>query len=134
MTIKSGVYYKYLAQRRTSVGNRGIALHLEKEPFMLLFDDMFLTGGNEQLNIRFDPSISSFKRVVSEAKVDAIGSKYPYITKNANIGYRQFPIGGTITHLMDNANLITSREKIFGDSLQNYKEFNEENRINDFND
>ena len=134
MTIKSGVYYKYLAQRRTSVGNRGIALHLEKEPFMLLFDDMFLTGGNEQLNIRFDPNISSFKRVVNEAKVDTIGSKYPYITKNANTGYRQFPIGGLITHLMDNANLITSREEIFKDSLQNYKEFNEENRINDFND
>ena len=41
MTIKSGIYYKYLAQRRTSTGQRGIALHLEKEPFMLLFDDMF---------------------------------------------------------------------------------------------
>ena len=134
MTIKSGVYYKYLAQRRTSVGQRGIALHLEKEPFMLLFDDMFLTGGNEQLNIRFDPSVSSFKRVVSEAKIDTIGSKDPHVTRNANTGYRQFPIGGTITHLMDNANLITSCEEVFKDSLQNYKEFNEEHRINDFND
>ena len=134
MTIKSGVYYKYLAQRRTSTGQRGIALHLEKEPFMLLFDDMFLTGGNQQLNIRFDPSISSFKRVVSEAKTDTIGSKYPHVTRNANTNYRQFPIGGTITHLMDNTNLITSREEVFKSSLQNYNEFNEENRINDFND
>lgn len=134
MTIKSGVYYKYLAQKRTSAGYRGIALHLEKEPVMLLFDDMFITGEDGQLNIRFDPSISSFKRVVNESKTDSIGSKYPYITRNANTGYRQFPIGGTITHLMDISNLLTSKGEIYQDSLQSYKEFNEENRINDFND
>ena len=135
-TIKSGIYYKYIAQRRSSVGNRGVAIHAEGEPFMMLFDDMYLTGGDGQLNIRFDPSVSSFKRTVSESRTDTIGSKYPYIKRNGYVEYRQFPIGGTITHLMDPSHLITSREKIFRDSLDNYTEFNKDKnvRIDDFND
>lgn len=135
-TIKSGVYYKYIAQRRSSIGNRGIAIHAEGEPFMMLFDDMYLTGGDGQLNIRFDPSVSSFKRTVSESRTDTIGSKYPYIKRNGYVEYRQFPIGGTITHLMDPSHLITSKEEIFRDSLDNYTEFNKDKnvRIDDFND
>ena len=135
-TIKSGVYYKYIAQRRSSVGNRGIAIHAEGEPFMILFDDMYLTGGDGQLNIRFDPSITSFKRTVSESRTDTIGSKYPYIKRNGYVEYRQFPIGGTITHLMDPSHLITSKEEIFRDSLDYYNEFNKDKnvRIDDFND
>lgn len=135
-TIKSGVYYKYIAQRRSSIGNRGVAIHAEGEPFMMLFDDMYLTGGDGQLNIRFDPSVSSFKRTVSESRTDTIGSKYPYIKRNGYVEYRQFPIGGTITHLMDPSHLITSREEIFRDSLENYTEFNKDKniRIDNFND
>lgn len=135
-TIKSGVYYKYIAQRRSSIGNRGVAIHAKGEPFMMLFDDMYLTGGDEQLNIRFDPSVSSFKRTVSESRTDTIGSKYPYIKRNGYVEYRQFPIGGTITHLMDPSHLITSREEIYKDSLDNYTEFNKDKnvRIDDFND
>ena len=135
-TIKSGIYYKYIAQKRSSVGNRGVAIHAENEPFMILFDDMYLTGGDGQLNIKFDPSINSFKRTVSESRTDTIGSKYPYIKRNGYIEYRQFPIGGTITHLMDPSHLITSREEVFRDSLDHYNEFNKDKniRINDFND
>ena len=135
-TIKSGVYYKYIAQRRSSIGNRGVAIHAKGEPFMMLFDDMYLTGGDGQLNIRFDPSLNSFKRTVSESRTDTIGSKYPYIKRNGYIEYRQFPIGGTITHLMDPSHLITSREEVFKDSLDNYTEFNKDKniRIDDFND
>ena len=130
------MYYKYIAQRRSSVGNRGIAIHAEDEPFMMLFDDMYLTGGDGQLNIRFDPSVSSFKRTVSESRTDTIGSKYPYIKRNGYVEYRQFPIGGTITHLMDPSHLITSKEEMFRDSLDNYIEFNKDKnvRIDDFND
>ena len=135
-TIKSGVYYKYIAQRRSSIGNRGIAIHAKGEPFMMLFDDMYLTGGDGQLNIRFDPSVSSFKRTVSESRTDTIGSKYPYIKRNGYVEYRQFPIGGTITHLMDPNHLITSKEEVFKDSLNYYTEFNKNKniRIDDFND
>ena len=135
-TIKSGVYYKYLAQKRTSIGNRGVAIHAIDEPFMLLFDDMYLTGDDGQLNIRFDPSITSFKTTVSESRTDTIGSKYPFIKKNGAVEYKQFPIGGTITHLMDPSSLITSKKEIFRDSLSYYEEYNKDKdvRIDDFND
>lgn len=135
-TIKSGVYYKYIAQKRTSVGIRGVAIHPIGEPFMILFDDMYLTGGDGQLNIRFDPSITSFKRTVSESRTDTIGSKYPYIKRNGYVEYKQFPIGGTITHLMDPSHLLTSKEEVFRDSLDYYNEFNKDKdvRIDDFND
>lgn len=135
-TIKSGVYYKYIAQKRTSVGIRGVAIHPIGEPFMILFDDMYLTGGDGQLNIRFDPSITSFKRTVSESRIDTIGSKYPYIKRNGYVEYKQFPIGGTITHLMDPSHLLTSKEEVFRDSLDYYNEFNKDKdvRIDDFND
>jgi hypothetical protein len=103
---------------------------------MILFDDMYLTGDDGQLNIRFDPSVSSFKIVTNESKTDTIGSQYPYIKKNGAVKYKQFPIGGTITHLMDPANLITSKEEVFRDSLSYYEEFNKDkkNRIDIFND
>ena len=135
-TVKSGIYYKYIAQRRNSIGNRGIAIHAKGEPFMMLFDDMYLTGGDGQLNIRFDPSINSFKRTVSESRTDTIGSKYPYIKRNGYVEYKQFPIGGTITHIMDPSHLITSKKEVFRDSLDNYNEFNKDKyvRIDDFND
>lgn len=134
-TIKSGVYYKYLAQKRSSVGNRGIALYAENAPFMILFDDMYLTGGDHQLRIKFDPSISSFKRTLMESRTETIGAKYPFIKRNGNTNYRQFPISGTISHLIDtNEHLLTSREEVFKDSLDNYNKFNEDNRINDYND
>ena len=135
-TIKSGVYYKYIAQKRTSVGIRGVAIHPIGEPFMILFDDIYLTGGDGQLNIRFDPSITSFKRTISESRIDTIGSKYPYIKRNGYVEYKQFPIGGTITHLMDPSHLLTSKEEVFRDSLDYYNEFNKDKdvRIDDFND
>lgn len=133
-TIKSGVYYKYIVQKRTSSGSRGVAVHAENEPFMMLFDDMYLTGGDAQLKIRFDPSVSSFRRSVSEARTETVGSKYPFIKRNGYINYRQFPIGGTITCLMDTSHLLTSREEIFKDSLENYNDFNKKNKINQYND
>ena len=91
------MWYKYCAQRRDSLGNRGIANYLEK-PIMLYFENMYLTGQGEQLNIKFNPAINSFKRQRSESKVDTIGSKYPFIKRNGYTDYKTFPISGTITH------------------------------------
>ena len=101
---------------------------------MILFDDMFLNAGGKQINLRFNPSVSSYQRTVAESKVDTIGNKYPFIKRNGHMNYRQFPIGGLISCIMDKDNLLTSKEEIFQDSLQYYEAFNEENRINDLND
>lgn len=133
-TIESGVWYKYCAQRRDTSGKRGIVLTLN-EPQMIVFDDMFLNAEGTQLCLRFDPQITSFKRTISEAKIDTIGSKYPFINRNGYMDYKEFPIGGLITCFMNHDNIFTSKEDMYGeDVLELYKDYNDKKRITDFND
>lgn len=65
------------------------------------FEDAFLYDGKRQLRIRYNPKISSFKKTVLETKIDTIGGKYPFIFRNGNVEYREFPISGLITLLSD---------------------------------
>ena len=133
-TIKSGVWYKYCAQRRDASGNRGIVLMLN-EPQMILFEDMFLNADGVQLNIRFNPQVTSFKRNVAESKTDTIGSKYPFIRRNGYMEYKEFQIGGLITCLMNNEEIFTSKEKMYGEEVvELYTAFNNKNKITDLND
>ena len=133
-TIESGVWYKYCAQKRDTSGKRGIVLTLN-EPQMIVFDDMFLNAEGTQLCLRFDPQITSFKRTISEAKIDTIGSKYPFINRNGYMDYKEFPIGGLITCFMNHDNIFTSKEDMYGeDVLGLYKDYNDKKRITDFND
>ena len=132
-TIKSGVWYKYCAQKRDSLGNRGVITKLD-EPVMIVFDHMYLNAENEQLNIKFNPQISSFKYVVSESVTTTIGSKYPFVKRNGYTYYRQFPISGLVSCLSDLDGLITTKEEIYQDTLELYNEYNEKNRITILND
>lgn len=132
-TIESGIWYKYCAQKRNGLGNRGVILEL-KEPVMMVFEDMFLVGDETQLKLKFDPQISSFKYVVAESKTDTIGSKYPFVKRNGYTKYRQFPISGLISHFMDKDKIFTSRENIFNESLDLYNEYNEQERVIPLND
>lgn len=132
-TIKSGVFYKYGIQKRSSSGLRGtlsIAQEMietegeENQPettdavVMIAFDDMFLTRDNKQLRIQFDPQISSFGYQISEAKLDTIGSQFPFIRRNGKMKYREFPISGQITHLSNIVNNLIKGERIREDSCR----------------
>ena len=50
--------------------------------------------------------LSSFKKDVLETKVDTLGSKYPFIFKNGQVEYKEFPISGLISYLSDEENLF----------------------------
>jgi hypothetical protein len=65
------------------------------------FEDMLLWDGERQLNIRFNPKVSSFKQTILETKQDTIGGKYPMFYRNGQVGYKDFPISGLISMLMD---------------------------------
>lgn len=73
------------------------------------FEDIFLYDGQRQLKIQFNPQVSSFKTVLQETKIDTIGSQYPFIYRNGNIEYKQFPVGGLISYLMDNDELFMQK-------------------------
>lgn len=134
-TVESGVWYKYRAQKRNKAGFRSSAVQLAN-PIMLDFEDMFLTTGEGQLKIRFDPQINSYAHTVSESRTETIGSQYPFIRRNGNVNYRTFPISGTITWFMDaRENLMhASKEDVYGSYANLYSQYNENNQITEYDD
>lgn len=150
VTAESGIWYHYCIQRRSQKGDRG-AIVKTNEPVMCLYDHIFLTRENCQLKIQFDPSLNSFKYNVTESQQVTLGSKFPFIKRNGNNYYRTFPIGGTISSLMDSlewddmyysngsfrhdsTSLFASRESLYGTSKELYDNYNEEHGIHQHQD
>lgn len=97
--VSQGVVYKYAVQ---AYNNTGLySTREETKEILIDFEDMFLSDGERQLRIRFNPKISSFKTTLLETKMDTIGGKYPFFFRNGNVGYKEFPISGLISMLMD---------------------------------
>lgn len=160
-TIKSGVWYKYGIQKENSTGFRGTFTQV-KQPVMCLFDDIFLTRKNAQLRINLNPSLNEFKYNVMESQQNPLGSKFPFIKRNSSNFFRTFPIGGLISSFMDTTDwydphfqiginnkgeeqgvfynnknqlkLFTSKEKIYKNSKDLYKQYNNDNNINQYQD
>lgn len=126
-TVESGILYKYaLFESYKESGVSYTYLNIYDKILMLVFEDMFITDGHRQLKIKFNPQVSSFRRNISEGKIETIGSQYPYIRRNAVINYALFPIAGLISCQMDeNENFIT-KENLYGgkDILKKYERFN----------
>jgi hypothetical protein len=57
---------------------------------------MYLFDGTKILKIRYNPEINSFKTTLLEAKSDTLGGRFPYITRNGETNYKEFPIGGLL--------------------------------------
>ena len=134
-TAESGIFYKYLIQKRDARGRRGVPRYDQTQGrevgTMGEWEHAFLleTTGNgdavkaKQLKLKYDFQISSYKTNISESKVDTIGSKYPFIRRNGNMYYRSFPCTGTITQFMDQCNLFTTKTETFNGYQAAYNEF-----------
>ena len=153
-TIESGVWYKYCAQKRNALGDRGAIIPKEgTEPVMCLLDDIFLTRGDCQLKIKFNPSLNEFKYNVTESQQTALGAKYPYIKRNGSNYFRTFPIGGLISSFIDTTDWydphfydgefhndenkiknFTSKAEIYGETQTYYNNYNDEHNITEYND
>ena len=134
-TVQPGTWYKYYIIRYAPTGERAGAIYQE-EPIMVLPEDILLQSNGQQLRIRFDASVDSFSRHISQSLVETIGSKYPYIRRNGNVGYRSFSLSGLITSFMDltESSMKGSREEIFQDAYDLYDQYNRQNGINLFYD
>lgn len=109
-TIEQGVTYKYSLQQYNENGiysDRIISNGVFAD-----FEDAFLYDGEKQLKIRFNPKVSSFKANVLESKIDTIGSTHPYILRNGNVYYRDFPISGLISYQMDDTELFCTKAEL----------------------
>lgn len=102
--VEQGVTYEYKIYYQLNDQNKtqGIILGppLTSIPPMD-FEDMFLSDGERLLCIRFNPKVSSFKSTILESKMDTLGGKYPFIFRNGNVNYKEFPISGLISMTMD---------------------------------
>ena len=131
MTIESGVWYKYYLQKRSN--SVAASTKYIRTPIMVIFDDMFLTTKDRQLKIKFNPTVSSFKRTIQESRTDTLGSQFPFIRRNGYANYAQFPIGGLISFQIDESELFTSLEELFGEHLYLYTDYNDDHRITEAN-
>lgn len=93
-SIEQGEEYQYICIFDNSlISNKTIAT--------ADFEDAFLYDGKKQIKIRFNPKISSFKINRLEQKIETIGSQFPFILRNNTVEYKEFPISGLISYLMD---------------------------------
>lgn len=107
-TAEQGKTYKYAIQQYNDKGlysNRIISNTVYVD-----FEDAFLFDGEKQLKIKYNPKVSSLKTNVLEAKLETIGSKHPFIFRNGNVYYREFPISGLISYQMDNDKLFMNTD------------------------
>lgn len=119
-SVEQGIEYQYYIAEISALGwSKWAQL---SSPIKADFEDMFLYDGNRQLKIKFNPQISSFKTVLQESKLDTIGNKYPFIFRNGNVAYKQFPISGLISYLMDNDELFMLKDKIGFFGIQNKRD------------
>lgn len=103
-TVESGYSYRYYLQQVSKNGkvySQVKSAMYKNQDIGVSFDDCFLYDGERQLNIKFNPKINSFKTNIQGTKTETIGSKYPFISYNAIINYKEFPISGLISYNMD---------------------------------
>ncbi len=133
--IESGVWYQYGIQIKTNPYQRSKMIKTE-EPAINEFEDMFLYENGTQFKVKFNSSVSNYKRVVLESKVNTIGSAYPFITRNAKTNYKEFTISGLIHSITDTNNLFTNKNDLFygEDIVALYDEYNKTNGISQFYD
>ena len=109
-TIEQGATYRYSLQQYNSNGIYSDRIISNSVP--VDFEDMFLYDGERQLNIRFNPKVATYKKDLLESKMDTIGSKYPFISRNGNVDYKEFSISGLISYQMDNVELFMKKEEL----------------------
>lgn len=119
--IEQGVEYRYgyrqYNQAYKNGGSNGlISKCLWSNTVAAMMDDMFLVDGKRQLKVRFNPKVSSLKTTLQEAKVDTLGGRYPFIFRNGDTKYREFPISGLVSYLMDDEQLFLKRPVVFNET------------------
>lgn len=113
-SIEQGITYKYALVQVTTGVNDSKA-YSERNYITSItpdFENMFLTDGEKQLKIKYDPKVSSFKDTILESKTDTIGGQYPFFFRNGWVRYKEIPISGLISYQMDRDNFFMNDEEL----------------------
>ena len=122
--VESGITYKYTVQpKMLNTSRLVVSDSVEATP---VYEHTWLLGqNNAYLSIGFNLNLSNFKTVIKEAKIETIGSQYPFFVRNGDIKYREFSLSGLICQNMDATNSLRIgeyenrhiQERMFRDSL-----------------
>ena len=107
-TGQQGETYQYCIQQYNA--NQIYSSRIYSDKILMQFEDSYLYDGKRQLRIRFNPKVSSFKTVVQESKKTTLGAQYPFFFKSGNVQYKEFPIQGLISYMMDDNEYFVSKE------------------------
>ena len=108
-TVTFGEIYKYGWQENYQ---EPTSIQWYDSPIILYSDYMFLSDKDKQLKISFNPKVSSMKETILETKQDTIGGKYPVFYRNGQVKYREIPISGLISYLMDDYEQFATNEEL----------------------
>ena len=118
-TVGSHIWYRYKLQGRNSAGVYTDSINFSERysdsnifAFPTFYDAM-LYRNDQQLDIRYDFKISSYKQTVNRTKFDTLGGKYPKFAENAAMKYKQFSISGLIASEADVNQHFINKEKYF---------------------
>ena len=109
-TTEQGKTYMYSLQQYNDSGL--YSARIKSNKIYADFEDAFLFDGERQLKIKYNPKISSFKTGHLETKVDTIGSQFPFIFRNGNVAYKEFPLSGLISYQSDEMNLFMKNSEL----------------------
>ena len=107
VTAEYGVWYEYALQTVTEDGVRGSVQNVTS-PIIMDSDRIFLVNSDGQLSISFNSQVSSVRYNIQESKTETLGSRFPWIRRNAAVQYRSFSLGATISYNDNNENFLTS--------------------------
>ena len=111
-TIEQGQTYRYALQQFND--NKIYSSRVCAPDVYAAFEDAYLYDGERQLRIRFNPKVSSFKTVLQDSKKNTLGSKYPFFFRNGIVSYKEFPISGLISYMIDENQYFMSRQEELG--------------------
>lgn len=102
-TLQSGCSYSYLIKLPEKT-------YMAKN-IVINYEDSFLFDNELSFKIKYNPKMSSFKQNVQEAKVQTIGSQFPFFFRNGNVKYHEFPLSGLISYIPSVENKIYYPER-----------------------
>lgn len=114
--LAHGETYRYAIQQYNEHGIYSNKIY--SEDIEVFFEYAYLYDGERQLKIKYNPKISSFKQNVLEQKTNTIGAKYPYIFRNGDVSYKEFPISGLVSYLSDEEELFMTSAEL---GLENFE-------------
>ena len=131
-TIENGIFYKYTAQIIDAQGFLGTAVTTDKQ--LVSTNYAYINSEDKQLALKFDTTISSLKKILTESVTNTLGAKYPFVKRNGDVNYYQFPISGLITYRQDDIDWFTSLEEIYQDSVTDHDAYNNNHNISNERD